>query len=170
MERPLAQIFETLQKLVGFHRQLLEATRVERDALIQANLDEIQKVLAIKQTLIESIHQAEAVRLKQVGELADIWKKPISELTLKNMIVVIQGTDLKAAEQFRSVLNTLTILIQRVIDQNIDNRQLIDKSMEHFSALKNNVLGESVPKGNTYSPQGQTLRNKNNSRFISKEV
>ena len=170
MERPLVQIYEILQKMVGLHRQMLEITRAERESLIQANLEEIQKVLAIKQSLIEAIHQAETQRIKSTAELAVIWRKTPAELTLKNIILKVQGVDQKAAEQFRSAFNTLTLLIQRVMDQNADNRSLLDQSMEHIQKMKQNVLGESSQKGTTYTPQGQQLKQNTSPRFISKEI
>jgi flagellar biosynthesis/type III secretory pathway chaperone len=170
VEKALVQIHEVLQKLVGLHRQLLDATRIERDALAQANLDELQKIIPVKQTIIDSIRSEEALRLKHTQYLAALWKKPIEELTLKSLIIIVQGSDLKAAEQLRSTYNALTVLIQRVMDQNEDNRELIERSMEHVQKMKANVFGGNSSKGNTYNPQGQPQRIPIGSRFLSREV
>lgn len=170
MEKILIQIYQNLQKLVGFHRQLLDIVRLERQALVQANLGEIQSSTTGKQVLIESIQQVESARLKLMGELAIQWKRPYRELTLPNIIITIQGIDPKGAEQFRSSYNALTILIQRITEQNRDNRLLIEKSLEHVGEMKKNILGEVSKKSNTYTQQGQRTTHHPVSRLISKEA
>ncbi len=170
MEKPLVQIYQSLQKLVGLHRQLLESVRLERETLVQADLSGIQCATLAKQSLIQEIHHAEGVRLKQSGELALFWKKPLRELTLPNIIMTIQGEDARGAEQFRSMYNTLNVLIQRITDQNQSNLVLIEKSLEHVHQMKKNILNEAAPQSTTYSQQGQRVSSAHHSRLISKEV
>ena len=166
----LKQILDSLQKLTGLHRQLLETVRLERQALVEANLKLIQELTTSKQSILEVIRLTELARTKQIAELAVAWKKPFRDLTLSNVIIGIQGWDIKLSEQFRTALNTLTVLVQRVSDQNEDNRGLVEKSLEHIHAMKRNVLGEASPKANTYTSQGQRTHTNGHSRLISKEI
>ena len=170
MEKPLSEIYQVLQKLVGLHRQLMDTVRMERDALVQADLKSIRDATCAKQALIEAIKQAETVRIKLLGELALLWKKPIRELTLPQIIIAVQGSDLKGAEQLRSIFNTLTILVQRIREQNDDNRTFVECSLEHVNEMKQNILGASVPKSNTYTQQGQKSNPVSGARLISKEA
>lgn len=170
MERPLTQIQETLQKLIGLHRQLLDAVRMERDALVQARVRDIEDAVYAKQALIEGIRQAEAARMKFVAELATLWKKPARDLTLGNIVIEIQAREPKFAEQLRSALNALNILIKRVSEQNEDNRALVDRSLESIHTMKKNVLGEVSPKTDVYNQKGHKAAATASSRLISKEV
>jgi flagellar biosynthesis/type III secretory pathway chaperone len=170
VEKPLLQIYQNLQRLTGLHRQLLDVVRSERENLVQADLKGIQTATAAKQGLIESIHQAESDRLKLTAELAVLWKKPFKDLTLPNIIIFIQGIDAKGAEQLRSVFNTLTILIQHISKQNLDNKFFLEKSLEHIHQMKKNVLGETTAKSNTYTNHGQKAGGISSARLISKEV
>lgn len=170
MERPLSEIHQALQKLIGLHRQLMENVRLEREALTQADLKAIHDCTAAKQALIESIRQAEAQRLRAMGELAKLWGKTLGELSLGAIVIHLQDKDLEAAEKFRSVLNTLTVLIQRISEQNDSNRALLEASLVHVHTMKKNILGESVPKSNVYNPQGQKSGGASGARLISKEV
>ncbi|MCM2322873.1 MAG: flagellar protein FlgN [Oligoflexia bacterium] len=170
MERFLEQLNQALQKLIGLHRQLLETVRMEREALVHADLKTIQESVYAKQALIETVHQVEAARMKAIAELALIWKKPLREMTLSNIAIAIQGRDPKGAEQLRSAYNALTILIKRVTEQNDSNRVLVDRSLEHVHEMKKNVLGESRPKTDVYSQRGQRVNGASEARFISKEV
>jgi flagellar biosynthesis/type III secretory pathway chaperone len=166
----LSQIYRILHKLTGLHRQLLEVVRAEREVLVQADIKEIENITRAKQALIEEIHQVEGQRLKHTAELAIQWKRPYRDLTLPNIVIAIQGDDPKSAESFRSVYNTLTILIQRISDQNSDNKALIECSLEHVHQMKKNVLGSATEKANLYNQQGQPANKHLSSRLISKEA
>ena len=170
MDKPLNDIYQVLQKLVGLHRQLLDTVRMEREALVQAELKAIQSATIAKQGLIEAIRHAEGERMQLIANLAQAWKRPMRALTLPQLIIEVQGRDIKTAELFRSTFNTLTLLIQRITEQNDDNRAFLEKSLMHVEAMKKNVLGESVPKSNTYTPKGQRSGPSNGARLISKEA
>ncbi|MCM2280002.1 MAG: flagellar protein FlgN [Oligoflexia bacterium] len=170
MEKAFDQLIQSLQKLIGLHRQLLETVRAEHAALVNAELKGIQDAVAAKQALIEAIRQVEVARMKAIAELALIWKRPLRELTLANVAIAIQGHDPKTADQLRSTLNTLTILVKRVSDQNESNKALVERSLEHVHEMKKNVLGESRPRTDVYSQKGHRVSGSSEARFLSKEA
>ena len=170
VERPVDLIYNALQRLVGLHRQLLDTVRIEKEALVQADLKGIQETTCAKQALIESIHQEESQRLRYMAELALEWKRPLRDLSLSAIAIAIQGRDPKGADQLRSVFNALTILIKRVSEQNQENKVVAEKSLHHINQMKRNVLGESNGKSNTYTQQGKRSAGPNESRLISREA
>jgi hypothetical protein len=163
-------LYQALQKLIGLHRQLLDTVRLERDALIQADLKDIQEATFAKQALIEAIRQTEAGRVAALEEIAGLWKVPPATLTLSELIIRIQGTDLKTAEVLRSALNTLTILVKRVSDQNDENRRLVEGFLNHLNEMKRNVMGESAPRADVYNQSGRRAPQPGGARLISREV
>jgi flagellar biosynthesis/type III secretory pathway chaperone len=167
---PIQKLQESLQRLLGLHRQLLDCVRMEREALTAASLKDIQEATYAKQALVEAINQAETDRLRATGELAILWKRPVKELTLGEIVVAIQGRDPKSAEALRSSLNALTLLIKRIREQNDDNRGLVERSLEHVHEMKRNVLGEAKPNTGTYTQQGQKNPSTSGARLISKEA
>lgn len=170
INQPISTIYACLQRLIGLHRQLWETVKMEHESLVQAELKGIQEATSAKQACLEMIRQTESDRLKALGELALLWKKPVKELTLNQIILLVQDQDMKSSEQLRSTLNALTILIKRVSEQNQANQVLVEKSLEHVHEMKKNVLGESVPKSNTYTAQGQRVNGSTGARLISKEA
>lgn len=170
MEEPLIQLNQALQRLIGLHRQLLETVRFEREAMVKADLHEIQETTLAKQALVEALQRAENERLRPIGLLAVAWKKSVKELTLTQIIQDIQGRDPKGAETLRTAQNALNILIQRISEQNKDNQEFVEKSIQHIHTMAKNVLGESVPRSNTYTSQGQRSNPVHGARLISKEI
>lgn len=166
----IAPIMESLQRLIGLHRQLLDACRMEREALIAADLKLIEESTLTKQTTVEAIRAAEGARLQRVADLALALKQPVHDLSLPNLAILVQGKEPKLAEQLRSAFNALTVLIQRITEQNEDNRALIHKSIAHVNDMKRNVLGEAVPRSDTYTAHGQKAGVTGGARLISKEA
>ncbi len=170
VEKLLDRIYQSLQKLIGLHRQLLETVRMEHEALAHAQLKEIQEAVCAKEALIAAIRQKESERVKCIAELALYLKRPARDLTLPEIIIAIQGTQRAKAEQFRSAFNALTILVQRIREQNDENRGLVERSLDHVQNMKKNVLGESVPRSDVYTNQGQKTGGLSGARLISREA
>jgi hypothetical protein len=170
-ERPIAEIHASLQKLVGYHRQLLDIVRIEKDALLEANLRGIQEATCAKQALIESIKLEEIRRQQQVAELAMLLKRPMSELTLLEIAIAVQGEAPRGADQLRSAFNALTILVKRVADANRENAALVERSLNHIREMKKNVLGDAKTSSNTYTQQGtRSNAAPNGARLIEREA
>lgn len=167
---PVQQIYASLRELIGLHRQLLDACRTEREALVQADIEKIEEATLAKQNVVEAIRKAEGVRIQRVTELALLWKKPVRDLSLPNLILAVQSQDQKLSEQFRSSFNALTVLISRITEQNDDNKALVERSLRNVNEMKRNVLGEAVPRSNTYTNQGQRAGVTGGARLISKEA
>ncbi len=170
MEKSIDQISQVIQKLILLHRQLLEKVRAEKQALIEAHVPHIEEIVSAKEALIEAIRHEEAKRLKLTGDLAIQWKYPLRGLTLSKIIIEVQGTDLKKAEDLRSAYNALTFLIQRIQEQNRSNALLVEASLEHVENMKKNILSEGSPNSSVYSAQGQSVSSTVSSKLLSKEV
>jgi flagellar biosynthesis/type III secretory pathway chaperone len=155
VETPIHDIHQSLQRLIGLHRQLLEIVRLEREALSGADLQGVGDATRAKEVTIAAISVEETTRLKHVSALAFAWKRKISELTLSEIIMVLHDRDTQAAEQLRTALSALTLLIQRIREQNTYNREVIEQSLRHVNVMKGNIIGERTPRSETYNPQGR---------------
>jgi hypothetical protein len=120
--------------------------------------------------LIESIKQEEIRRQQQVAELAILLRRPMSELTLLEIAIAVQGEEPRGADQLRSAFNALTILIKRVSEANRENASLVERSLGHIREMKKNVLGDSNNASNTYNQQGTRTNAQNGARLIEREA
>jgi flagellar biosynthesis/type III secretory pathway chaperone len=170
MDQQLDRLYEILQKQIGLHRQLLELIRAERTALEQADVKEIQDVSYSKEVTIHAIQQAEMERIRHLAALSAETKTNLTDLPLSRFVELVQKYNLKTADQFRSVQNTLKILIDRVQEQNTENRLFVEKSLEHIAVMKRNVLGEANPKNDTYTQKGKKSDLAASARILSKEA
>jgi hypothetical protein len=155
LEPEVSRIHQCLQKLLGLHRQLMDTVRLEKEALVAADLKGIQETTLAKEAILQAVRHAESERLAAAAALAMAWKKPLRELTLPAIVIAIQGRDGRSAELLRSTHNALRILIERIVEMNAENRVLVESSLGHVEKMKKNVLGEAVPAADVYTSQGQ---------------
>ena len=159
-----------LNQLVGFHRQLLDCMRAEKLAIVSADLKSLHEATTLKQALIQSVSAIETDRQKVMNDFALLWKVSSKELVLSQVAIRMQGIDLKAGDQLRHLQNTLGILIDRIQEQNTENKALIERSLTHLHEMKRNVLGEAQPASQTYGQHGKNVSREPGARLISKEA
>jgi flagellar biosynthesis/type III secretory pathway chaperone len=169
-EKRVDELYQCLQKHLGLHRQLLDTVRREKAVLVEANLKGLQECTVQKESLIEAIQTQERARLQVIGELARLWKKPLREMSLAQVIVWVQGFDLKRADGLRSVYQALQVLVKRIEETNLQSRELVLTSLANIDAMKRNVLGEANPRSATYTPHGQKTQGSGSSRLLSREA
>ncbi len=187
MEQPFVQIYQSLRQLEEYHSRLLKVVQTEHKNLVQADLKSIESITAVKQRLLEKIHQMESKRLKATAELALLLKKPLQSLTLSNLLHFIEmressdpgqsegrepgeSTHHVGAAAFKQCYDSLKLFIERINEQNTINKKLLEKSLEHIHQMKKNILVDASIQSNTYTAQGQKTTSLNSSRLISKEV
>ena len=170
MEEKLKKITDVLHQLIGLHRQLLDLIRVERAHLSEANLHDIEKVTQQKHLLVEEIHRVEVHRMQALAEFAVESKKPIKELSLSGLILMIQGEFPQISQQLSSMKNTLLVLSQRISEHNKENAALIERSLANIDAMKTNLFLAEKPHSETYSQTGQKISSSPVHRILSQEV
>lgn len=171
METRLAELYQALQKLITHHRQLLEAVRAEREALAQADLLAIQKSTYEKESIVESIRLAEASRVQITSAIEVLMGQPEGALKLSVIVRDSQRYDQKISNDLQASYQALIHLIDRISEQNLQNKELIERSLDHVRQMKDNVLVEGAPKVTTYSAQGtKRVPNASGARLISKEA
>jgi hypothetical protein len=171
MEIHFEKLQEALNKLVGLHRQLLELVRSEKDAIVAADLKLIQDTSHAKEILVEAIKTTETRRLEELGKIALTLRRPMKELSLSELAIVIQARDPKRADHLRSVQNALKLLVDRVVEQNRYNAELVSRSLESLTEMKANVLGEGVRQAQTYGQNAQKVTPSQSApRMLSQEA
>lgn len=171
---PGKRLHESLQNLIGLHRQLYEITKHEHEAITQADTKATYESVANKEALIHWIHQAELER--QAVTLALKKSEGFDEdsnPSLKELILHYQSLNPELATRLQADLSALVILVERVKKQNQINGGLIEQSLKHINNMKGNIFGETTHQGKTYNQMGQKNQaggTPHGPRLVSKEV
>jgi flagellar biosynthesis/type III secretory pathway chaperone len=168
-----AGLHETLQELIGLHRQLYEVVKSENEAITQADVRATYEATSAKEALIHWIHQAELSRQIVVRNWCEAGQINPAEASLRNLILRTRERDSALADRLQADLSTLMVLVERIKKQNELNGSLVNESLKHIQNMKQNIFGETNPKAATYNQSGQRNTGSSNAhgpRLISKEV
>lgn len=172
MEIIVQSLLQTLQQLVGSYRQLFEVVRDERECLVSMDVKKIEEMTHKKELIVEDIFRKERDRRKAVQELSKLWNISEDKITISKVVLRVQATNIKLASDVESIWRTLDLQIKRTSDLNQYNRELLEKSLAHLESMKQNILGASSAKSETYNPYGKksTSSASTEPRIISREA
>ncbi len=170
MEKKLESLIQILNRILGSHRQLLETVRREREVLISMEMPRIQAMTHFKEGLVVEVQQMEAERIQVLADLSVDLRKPANELTLQQVILRVEPEHPQLASRLRTALNSLSLLIQRIQEQNQSNEALIQQTLNHLRQMNQNVRGEATAKSSLYTPKAQRSSGGVPPQFISQEA
>ena len=167
------KLHESLQDLIGLHRQLGEVVKSENIAITNADIKGTYEAATAKEALIHWIHQAELNRQTVVYAIAQEQNLETHTPSLRELILHFQSRDIETSNRFQSDLSVLILLVERIKKQNEINGSLVSTSLKHIDNMKKNIFGETTHQARTYNQQGKkniATSNEHGPRLISREV
>lgn len=167
------KLHQSLQELIGLHRQLHDVVRTENDAITNADVKGTYDAAAAKEALIHWIHQAEMSRQAVLYTLCKEEGLEGENPSLRELIAHYQGRDNDIANKLQVDFNSLIVLIERIKKQNELNGKLVESSLKHINNMKKNIFGETTHQARTYNQHGHkntATTAEHGPRLISKEV
>ena len=167
------KLHDSLQELIGLHRQLYEVVKSENEAISNADTRATYDAVTAKEALVHWIHQAEMSRQSIVYAIAQEENLETNTPSLKDLIRIYFSKNQETANQLQTDLSSLIVLVERIKTQNTINGRLVESSLKHIHNMKKNIFGETTHQGRTYNQQGQKNHgsaNEHGPRLISKEV
>ena len=156
------QLFSIVDQVLQQEELLIRCLEAEKDALLLADIPLIQECSGTKQKIIDRLSQLESRRQALIGT------RKMRELVEEDSAVL----DRLSREELRAKWEALRQKVALAVEKNEANQKLLASSIKHIENMKKNVLGETIPKSNTYSSSGNKVAGSNQSgaRRISKEV
>jgi len=166
MNLMLDNLLALLEEETGLYGLMLSLTQSEKDAVINSNLDEMNKIAEEKDTLFFKIQTVEGQRQDVVKELAESMEWSPHDLTLGKLSQLVKEPYSSRLKERRS---NLLALVQSIRDINSSNRELINHSLElvrsSFSFLNNATAHKTV-----YHSTGKMLDANQSGRVLSGEL
>lgn len=146
------KLIDCLDEMVKLYRHLLEVVRTEKELLITANVDGLEKSNESKEIMLSKIRALESLRGKCSRELA-------TELGMKDeaprLLVLARNVSLEEGDRLRSLHSVLDLLVKRVREYNEQNQVLAEAGLKHVTGALGAIrdsLREDKP---VYKRQGE---------------
>lgn len=163
----LQRLTDNLEELTKIYRQLLELVRHERDLLIGADLDGLNKNNETKDALIMKARMADALRIKIAGELSREMGLDPSQPRLLEIARKAGGPE---GDRLRSLHAALETLLARTAELNRSNENYAMSALKTLTGALDN-LKETIAGKKTYGGKGQyKIGPETTGNFVRKEV
>lgn len=161
------KLLETLDELTKLYRQVLETIRVEKDILLAADLERLQKHNESKELLLQKLRLGDALREARARELATAIGLDTSTPRLLDLAQKLGGPE---ADRMRSLHGALDLLIRRVSELNRENATYANSALKTLSGAMNEIKDTLAGK-KVYERKGTYKRGPEVSgNFVSKEA
>ncbi|KYZ76482.1 hypothetical protein AXX12_08600 [Anaerosporomusa subterranea] len=142
-------LISLMAELVAVYRVILEISRKKKQALVSANVEELDQLIKQEENLILQIGKQEMVRNKISLDLAAVYALPPEEFTLAKA-KELGGAEVAA--KLQALENELTSIINDLAPLNKMNSELIQQSLNYVNYSLNLLTQNST--GTNYGAKG----------------
>lgn len=161
------RLIQTLEELTKLYRQLLDLVRKEKDLLIGAQLEELTNSNTQKETLIQKVRLADALRMKCAEEYGAVLGLKTETPRLLELAQKAGGPD---GERLRTLHGTLDLLIRRLAELNRENESYTRSALKTLNGAMNDIK-DTLSGKKTYERKGHYKRGpEQTGNFVSKEA
>lgn len=138
MTDPFESVVGLLQEEADLHRRLLELAREEQRALVRGDVDGLQRLVAEQERLVGQVRVLERARRQLLELVAERLRRPVDELTLRELVRLSPPDVGRRLAELREVL---TRLLQELADVNKANALLVRSHLEHVQTVVSLLAG-----------------------------
>ncbi len=146
----MEELIATLRKETEAYQELLPVVEQKTQAIIANDLKKVQDITEFEQAAIGKVNTLEQKRTEIMKNVAVVLNKKISELTLPNLIKLLERQP-REQQELAEIHKELTTLLKRLSEVNGHNKNLIEQSLEMISYNMNLIQSTRIVPGNNYT-------------------
>jgi len=140
------RLLQNLDDMVTAYRQLLESVRLERDFLVESQIDKIQQNNELKEGILTKIKALDSIRERYAKELAHLVNL---ESDYPRLLELAQKVPLELGEKLRLSHATLDLIVRRLSALNQQNQKVVQTSLATLHGALNE-LKDALSPSKTY--------------------
>lgn len=161
----IQELIQTLKEMMGYHKELLHASKEKTESLKDGDMNELQRILAKERKLVRKIEEVEKTRQAIVEKWIELHGHDDLEATITQILEKIED-DGERAELEQTVIELTTTLTELKAQEKL-NLDLLNQSMQ-FVQLSLDLLNPSLKSMNYTEKNRQVSDAPNHSIFDSK--
>ncbi|MCL2840110.1 MAG: flagellar protein FlgN [Defluviitaleaceae bacterium] len=137
----ITQLIDVMKEQVARHTELYGLSVEEKDAIVKNDIDELQKLVNLKNMVISQNNRLEKQRMSLTGDIAEVMGLPDKDLTFSQLIEMMEGKPEEA--ELRKVGTSLREIVEKLKEANDLNKELLDSAVE-FVEYSLNALRSTI--------------------------
>ncbi|MCL2386794.1 MAG: flagellar protein FlgN [Defluviitaleaceae bacterium] len=149
------QLTDVMNQQAERHTELHGLSLEERDAIIQNDIEQLQKLVGLKNILVSQNSRLEKQRIALVNDIAEVMGHKIEDITLSNVIDILKDQP-EDQERLREAGTKLREAVTKLQDVNELNKSLLESSIEFVEYSLNALRSTLSPEPPEYPTQRPT--------------
>lgn len=152
----IEELIETLTEEELLYKELLPVAEEKTKIIIENNLEELQRITTIEQEFVDKIAVLENQRQKTISNIGIVMSQDVKNLTLTNLSAMLKNQP-KEQEALNKLHDGLKDVLERIREVNVQNKSLIEQSLEMIEFNMNVMQSERVAPVNNYNRTAATM-------------
>jgi len=154
MDRSVAKLIRTMERVAALYQELLECSEAKTTHLVNCDVEAIEAAQAREEMVVGKLAQLEQVRNGVLAETGDMLGCTTSPVTLSAVILAMGPEGGEERDQLLGIKETLVDTSRKLSASNRLNEQLCTQSLMHLDAYMGLVTGRSS-KATGYDAKGR---------------
>lgn len=125
----MEKLVDVLNKEQDTYERILKLSKEKTPIIVEGNIVELERITEQEQLLTNDVQKLEREREKIMNDIGLVVKKDISELTISNIISMLESKP-KEQEKLKNAQVKLRETLNEMMIINNRNKQLIEHSLE----------------------------------------
>lgn len=151
----IEELIETLEKENQVYEELLPVVEQKAQVILKNDLQRLQEITTAEQDYVDIIASLEHNRNKIVSNIAIVMNKKVENLNLKAIVAMLDKQPAEQEELGR-LHDSLIEKLGRLKEVNMQNRALIEQSLELIEYSMNLIQSDRVAPVNNYNRAAST--------------
>ena len=142
----ITELIAIMNEQVERHSELYGLSLEEKDAILQNDIETLQKLIDLKSMVISQNNRLEKKRLSLVYDIAEVLALPNKDLSFSELLQVLEGKP--EQDELRNVGERLRDGLHKLKEANDINKELLETSIEFvqysLNALRSTISPEET--------------------------
>lgn len=166
----MEELIMTLEKEDAVYKELIPIAEKKTRVIIKNDLEALREITKSEQDAVDRITALENKREEVVTNIGIVLNQKPEELNLKKIIRILKKQP-KEQQRLSELRDSLKANVNRLSQINVQNKALIDESLEMIEFNMNLIQSTRMSPGNNYDRGAQTTNTPlvSNGRFDARQ-
>ncbi len=151
----IEELIDTLGREDQIYEELLPVVERKAQVIIKNDLEELQNITSVEQDYLDQISGLEHNRTKIISNIAIVMNKKVENLNLKAIVAMLEKQPVEQ-EKLGKLHDSLITKLGRLKEFNLQNKMLIEQSLEMIQFSMNVIQSDRVAPVNNYNRAAST--------------
>ena len=156
MASVIQELISVLDEEQRIYEELLPIASEKTNVIIKNNLESLQSITTREQQALDRIATLEKKRSEVIVNIGIILNRKAADINIRDIIKVLENSP-EEQKELSLLHDNLKRTVQRLVDINVQNKSLIEQSLDMIEFNMNLIQSTRMSPGNNYSKGAVTV-------------